>query len=290
MSENAFVYSTGAGPYSAIKAHELSLSGDLTDPRDFECCGCHIRLTCTNWGREDARRVYYTPQNRKQLHRENCSEITPMGNERSNNALEAEKDSVLRDVRRGQLILKMTKNPPKGYYDVDGISGRSRNNVSHRNKTRNHSGGEKRHISSKTHCYSIETYVDLFVENKYDHLLVEIDREIIPLGELFVDINNLRDVHYNKNRIFYGKANMEKHEKGYVEFVFSRDKVIPTNYYSLIRNKCYTRTKSGKIAKQMYENTDMECTLFFRGSYNGSTFRKYSSAFYNDIALRTMIR
>lgn len=77
MSERAYSEELNE-EISAFKAHKYSLKGKLKSAKAFHCHDpyCGIKLTCSNWAVKDAKRIYFTPSNRDDLHSIACSTVS----------------------------------------------------------------------------------------------------------------------------------------------------------------------------------------------------------------------
>lgn len=184
MSERAYSEELNE-EMSAFKAHKYSLEGKLKSAKAFHCHDpyCGIKLTCSNWAVKDAKRIYFTPSNRDDLHSVACS--TVLGDE-ENRQVEVETEQGKRTIRKNGIIaMRKATNKSKtnhsnehGVEDVNVVTGERRNNV-----TKDKKGTESRNVSS------IKTYINFYYDDDVDNNVcnIRVDGELISLNTLFVD-------------------------------------------------------------------------------------------------------
>ena len=149
MSERAYSEELNE-EMSAFKAHKYSLEGKLKSAKAFHCHDpyCGIKLTCSNWAVKDAKRIYFTPSNRDDLHSIACSTVS--GDEEKRQ-VEVETEQGKRTIsKNGIIAMRKATNKSKtnhsnghGVEDVDVVTGERRNNV-----TKDKKGTESRNVSS----------------------------------------------------------------------------------------------------------------------------------------------
>ena len=262
---------------SAVEAHRKSLTNELESSKAFHCQdpACMIGLTCSNWKVANAKRIFFTPSSRNNLHSIVCSTISI---EEEKHQIEIETSEGKETIRKsGIMAMKKakerakvidTKTGTKKEYDVE--NSETRNNV-----RIDKNGVENRNISS------IKTYVNFYYDDEIDNnaLIFEVDGEIINLNTLFVDVKNEVDV--GITRIFHGKAILTTPDFNYdlisIEFVDSGKPYIYTN-----KKQLFTRINS-KIVNR-YLDKGIEVNLFFRGCINDSgKFESFNGKFYCDL-------
>lgn len=119
---------------SAFKAHKYSLEGKLKSAKAFHCHDpyCGIKLTYSNWAVKDAKRIYFTPSNRDDLHSIACSTVS--GDEEKRQ-VEVETEQGKRTIsKNGIIAMSKATNKSKtnhsnehGVEDVDVVTGERRN-------------------------------------------------------------------------------------------------------------------------------------------------------------------
>lgn len=265
---------------SALEAHKKSLTNELKSAKAFRCQdpACKIGLTCSNWNVADAKRIFFTPSSRNNLHSIICSTISI---EEEKKQIEIETDEGKKTIcKSGIISMKKTKERAKSIdmlkgdkEDFDVENRRARNNV-RIDKT----GVENRNISS------IKTYVNFYYDEEVNNNapIFEVDGEIINLNTLFVDAKN--EVKEGITRIFYGKAILSTPDFNSdlisIEFVDSEKPCIYTN-----KKQLFTRISSRIVNR--YLDTGIEADLFFRGCINNSgKFESFNGKFYCDLHIK----
>lgn len=276
MSERAYSEELNE-EISAFKAYKYSLDGKLKSAKAFHCHDpyCGIKLTCSNWAIKDAKRIYFTPSKRDDLHSIACSTVS--GDEEKHQ-VEVETDQGKRTISKNGIIAmrkatnksRTNNNDEHGGVDVNGVTGERRNNV-----TKDKSGTESRNVSS------IKTYINFYYDDDIDKNLcnIRVDGELISLNTLFVDARE--EVPVGVNRIFFGKAIATTpvfNDKlvGF-EFVDAEKPIVYTNKEMLL-----TRINSRVL--DQYLDKGVECQFFFRGSIgNDGKFVSFNGKNYCDL-------
>ena len=258
MSERAYSEELNE-EISAFKAHKYSLKGKLKSAKAFHCHDpyCGIKLTCSNWAVKDAKRIYFTPSNRDDLHSIACSTVS--GDEEKRQ-VEVETEQGKRTIsKNGIIAMRKATNKSKtnhsnehGVEDVDVVTGKRRNNV-----TKDKKGTESRNVSS------IKTYIYFYYDDDVDNNVcnIRVDGELISLNTLFVDAKE--EIPVGVNRILCGNAIVTtpvfNDKLVAFEFVDADKPIVYTNKEMLL-----TRINS-KVLNQ-YLDKGVECQFFFRGS------------------------
>jgi len=233
MSERAYSEELNE-EMSAFKAHKYSLKGKLKSAKAFHCHDpyCGIKLTCSNWAVKDAKRIYFTPSNRDDLHSIACSTVS--GDEEKRQ-VEVETEQGKRTIsKNGIIAMRKATNKSKtnhsnehGVEDVDVVTGERRNNV-----TKDKKGTE-----------------------------IRVDGELISLNTLFVDAKE--EIPVGVNRILFGNA--------IVTTPVFNDKLVAFEFVDADKPIVYTNKEmllnriNSKVLNQ-YLDKGVECQLFFRGS------------------------
>lgn len=264
---------------SAIEAYKKSLDGSLKSAKAFRChdTKCRIKLTCSNWKINNAKRLFFTPSNRDELHSVECSTVT----------YDEEKYQVKIETKQGKgTIIKngiidmrratMTSKPNNGLESITSNDNISKN-IRRNNVSKDKEGTENRNVSS------IKTYINFYYDNTIDNDLcnIRVDGEIISLNTLFVDAK--QEMEEGVNRIFFGNAIVKTAEFNKeivsLEFVDANKSVIYTN-----KEKLLTRISSRILNK--YLDNNEECRLYFRGSIdNNGKFISFNGKNYCDICI-----
>lgn len=265
---------------SALEAHKKSLTNELKSSKAFRCHDkiCNIGLTCSNWNVVDAKRIYFTPSSRSNLHSIACSTISI---EEERKQVEIETNDGKTTIRKSGIISMKKAHEKAKVIDMKKVGNeaynaenrRARNSVSI-NKT----GIENRNISS------IKTYVNFYYDEDIDNdaTIFEVDGEIISLNTLFVDAK--KEVDKGITRIFYGKAILTTPDFNSdlisIEFADSGKVCIYTN-----KKQLFTRISSRVVNK--YLDKGIEADLFFRGCINNKgKFESYNGKFYCDLYIK----
>lgn len=263
---------------SAITAQKKSITGELHDSKAFECNDkyCRIDLTCSNWGIEGAKRVYYTPSCRNNLHSIACMTISIDDEKRQ---IEVETEDGKKTIRKSGII-SMQKAAEKARKaentDNEEVSSGEANRA--RNSVRTDKEGiENRNISS------LKSYVNFFYDESIDNeaRVIKVNRELLSLNMLFVDTKE--EVEEGKVRIFYGKVTLStpKFNDGMIliKFTDCNKPSIYTNKSQLLK-----RISSGVLKKYLDKGTEAE--LFFRGYIKNGKFESFNRKYYCDLYIK----
>ena len=260
----------------AKKANQYSITGSLKSEKEFKCIdpNCEIPLTCTNWRKKDGKRYYFRPSHNDEPHVEGCTCVTPQEiREHINKEVLEAKNAISQSS-----IISVKKSLSKAKTasistDVTSSRGETTNNGSEGNGTSNQV--QDRQLSS------LATFVELFNDEEVDNdaQLLRIDGELISLSDYFIDVVNspVKD----KNRIFFGKANISKASVGEnmleIEFLNSDYPKI----YSNIK-KIQERANTKNIANLIGNGP---ITIYFRGLLHSkdNKFKPFNDKFYKDL-------
>lgn len=276
MSERAYSEELNK-EISAIRAHSESLDGHLKSAKAFHCYDscCRIKLTCSNWEKEVAKRIYFTPSSREALHSIACSTVS---SDEEKHQVEIETEEGKKTISKNGIIAmkkandssKSSHNKDNNTLDLETEKKERRNGVSKDKK-----GIENRNVSS------IKTYVNFYYDNEIDNNArnIRVDGELVSLEMLFVDAKE--EIPTGINRIFFGDAIVAtpvfNDELVAFEFVDADKKIIYANKKMLL-----TRISSRILNK--YLDKKVECKFFFRGCIgNNGKFESFNGKNYCDI-------
>lgn len=276
MSERAYSEELNK-EISAIEAHNKSLNGYLKSAKAFHChdSGCGIKLTCSNWKKRDAKRIYFTPSSREDLHSIACSTVS---NDEEKRQVEIETKEGKKTIsKNGIIAMKKANDSSKSSYNeengeliLDDEKEKRRNGVC-KDKT----GTENRNVSS------IKTYINFYYDDNVDNYKqnIRIDGETISLDMLFVDAKE--QILPCVNRIFFGNAIVTtpifNNDLIAFEFVDTDKSIIYTN-----KKMFLTRISSRVLNK--YLDKKVECKFFFRGCIgNNGKFESFNGKNYCDM-------
>lgn len=278
MSERAYSFELKRN-ISAIEAQKMSITGELHNSKAFRCNdeACKIDLTCSNWGVKGAKRIYYTPSCRNNLHSIACMTLSIDDEKRQ---IEVETEDGKKTIRKSGIISmqKATEKVRKAGNADNKEDARSGEVVRARNSVRTDKEGiENRNISS------IKTYVNFFYDESIDNeaRIFKVNREMLNLNTLFVDVKD--EVEEKKVRIFYGKATLSipgfNTDMILIQFADCNKPSIYTNKSQLLK-----RISSSVINKYLDKGTEAE--LFFRGYIKNGKFESFNGKFYCDLYIK----
>lgn len=262
---------------SAIEAHKKSIERTLKNAKAFHCHDehCGIKLTCSNWAIKDAKRIYFTPSSRNDLHSIACSTVS--GDEEKRQ-IEIETEEGKKTIRKNGIIAmrkavnnSKTKNDGEnGVKGIDVVTVERRNSVS-KDKT----GIENRNVSS------IKSYINFYYDDEIDNneRNIRVDGEIICLNTLFVDAKE--EIPFGVNRIFFGMTKVTTPSFNDKLVAFEFDDVDKPCIYT---NKEMLLTRINSRVLNRYLDTEVECNFFFRGCIdNSGKFVSYNGKNYCDV-------
>ncbi|HFI0509672.1 TPA: hypothetical protein ACGO5E_001813 [Streptococcus suis] len=260
----------------AKKASEYSLTKRLKSAKEFRCLDkdCQIPLTCTNWEKTDGKRYFFRPSHNNEPHIEGCKCITP----------QEIQEQVKKEVSEGkQTILQSGVISVKKSVSKAKTNNSMKTEGSADDKTINGIFGEKKNLSQSQDrpLSSLATFVELFNDEEVDNSaqLLRIDGELISLNDYFVAVvdSPVKD----KNRIFFGEANISKTSFGEdmleIEFIKSDYPKIYSNI-TQIQERANTRNIADLIGSD-------PVTIYFRGLLHSkdNKFKSFNDTFYKDL-------
>lgn len=264
---------------TAKKASILAHKNELNDKRAFICCdeNCKIALTCSNWGVLDGKKYYFRPSSNDELHIVGCTEISL---EEEKKQIEKEMSCAKTTINKSGFI-KMTKSINKARTDIgvhQEYENLPENNT--RRRTDEKPVGTRR---ESRNLYSLASFVDLYNDSEINHInkIIMMDDELLSLNEIFVELQS--GVELNKNRIFYGEAQVSTgFKQGMLQIDFVNHKKL--RVYSNI--EAVTKRSNGKIVKK-YLDKNQEIYVYIRGKItsDGSKekFVPYNDSVYKDL-------
>ena len=273
MSERAYSEELNE-EISAIKAHKKSLDGSLKNAKAFHCHDpyCGIKLTCSNWGVKGAKRLFFTPSNRDELHSILCFTVT---HDQEKHYVDIETEQGRYTVRKNGIIdmrKAVMRSKPNSGSEVDNADNNNQKGTRRNKVTKYKNGTESRNVSS------IKTYINFYYDNDIDNDVcnIRVDGKMISLNTLFVDAK--QEISGGINRIFYGNAIVKtpefNNELVALKFVDANKPIIYTN-----KERLLTRINSQVLNR--YLDKERKCQLYFRGcigdngkfiSFNGRNY------------------
>lgn len=226
-------------------------------------------------GKKDAKRIYFTPSNREDLHSIACSTVS---SDEEKHQVEIETEEGKKTISKNGIIAmkkandssKSSHNRDDNTLDLETEKKERRNGVSKDKK-----GIENRNVSS------IKTYVNFYYDTEIDNNVrnIRVDGELVSLEMLFVDAKE--EIPTGINRIFFGDAIVStpifNDELVAFEFVDADKEIIYANKKMLL-----TRISSRILNK--YLDKKVECKFFFRGCIgNNGKFESFNGKNYCDI-------
>lgn len=248
---------------SAKEAYKRSIRKELVDKRAFICKdpNCGINLTCTNFGKINGKKFYFTPSFHETLHILDCTEISlidrkkQVGMEKESAKSTIEKDGTIRMTKSNSLV----KTNIQRYFEEENEPGFT-------NETKNNNN---RKIKRETrNIYSIASFVGLYLDSTIDNELqkIKINSEIISLNQLFIPAGNTAvgtDI-----RIYMGTGKINTFKKDMIKIVFS-----DFSKYPIFTNKNKIIMQNEKLLLK-YLDENKEIKIYFRG-YFGKTENKF---------------
>lgn len=280
MSESAYSEELNR-EISAIEAQKKSVDGILKNEKAFHCAdpSCGIRLTCSNWTVENAKRIFFTPSNRNELHSTACSTVT---HDQEIHRIEIETKQGKRTIVSKNGIIDMKKSVATA---ISNPSGQNNNtNINAKLTTKRNTVTTDKKDTETRNISSIKTYINFYYDDEIDNDVcnIKVDGNLISLNTLFVDAT--QEIQNGVNRIFMGRALVKtpKFNDKLVSFEF-----VNTDKPIVYANKGMLLTRINSELLNKYLDTEKECQFFFRGSIsdNGS-FTSFNGKNYCDIYIK----
>ncbi|WP_141994209.1 hypothetical protein [Bacillus sp. B4EP4a] len=264
---------------SAETAHKNSLSGILKNNRAFVCSDkeCNIKLTCTKWSDKSAKRIFFTPSSKNDLHIAGCNES---GEDEEKHRSKFEKENAKTTIAKNGVIVlkkiseqKTVKQESKYIKDaitIPTISNKSSNDF-------NRVKPEGSYITSILSL--IDMYKDTDLNNKNKILKIS-STENLTLEEFFFNIDTTSPIPTNKTRIYYGKVKVSTFKETGLKISFINSHISQPLFTNKKRmfDKYY-----GKYAKE-HVDKDAEIYVFFRGYLNEKNkWCSFNNEFYKDL-------